>query len=94
MVSGDIFLVYKRCHQRGLAHFYKIIGIVLGVVFVLNLVVVVYFGWKFPDNAPYSSEDWYMWTGYGLAVKCNTIFILLMSNFMDFLRFLYGTSSI
>jgi len=71
-----IVIYCKNNKKVNLTHFYKIIGIVLGVVFVLNLVVVVYFGWKFPDNAPYSSEDWYMWTGYGFCFAASILVLI------------------
>lgn len=71
-----LFIYCRREKKNNLSHFYKIIGIVLFVVFIINLALVVYFGIAFSKNAPYSSEDWFFWTGYGFCFAASILVLI------------------
>jgi len=71
-----LFIYCKNNKYSNLTHVYKLIGCALFVVFALNLSAVIYFGIGFTNNAPYSSVDWYFWTGYGFCFAACVLMLL------------------
>lgn len=71
-----VFIYCKNTKHSNLTHVYKLVGVVLFVVFALNLFTIVYFGIGFTNNAPYSSVDWYFWTGYGFCFAADVLMLI------------------